>query len=102
MAQQKNETIEEPTLAPIDKDFGTGVYCNWEDQEEKTVLITRWGQYMKQTDDGERVCFRATVLNIDRKEYKINDKIIEIPDDIEWEIDNYDGIESIHEKHRSW
>jgi hypothetical protein len=28
--------------------------------------------------------------------------IIEIPDDVDWEIDEYDGIETIHEKHRSW
>ena len=28
--------------------------------------------------------------------------IVEIPDDIEYEIDDYDGIETIHEKHRSW
>jgi hypothetical protein len=28
--------------------------------------------------------------------------IREIPDGIEWEIDEYDGIETIHEKHRSW
>ena len=29
-------------------------------------------------------------------------KIVEIPDDVEWEIDDYDGIETIHEKHRTW
>jgi len=29
-------------------------------------------------------------------------KIVEIPDDVEWVIDEYDGIETIHEKHRSW
>lgn len=29
-------------------------------------------------------------------------KIVEIPDNIEWEINNYHGIETIHEKHRSW
>ena len=29
-------------------------------------------------------------------------KVIEIPDDVDWEIDDYDGIETIHEKHRSW
>jgi len=29
-------------------------------------------------------------------------EIVEIPDDVSWEIDDYDGIESIHEIHRSW
>lgn len=29
-------------------------------------------------------------------------EIVEIPDGIEWEIDDYDGMESIHEQHRSW
>jgi len=28
--------------------------------------------------------------------------IIEIPDDIEWEISEYDGWETVEEKHRSW
>lgn len=29
-------------------------------------------------------------------------KIVEIPDDIEYYIDDYDGYETIHEAHRSW
>ena len=29
-------------------------------------------------------------------------KVIEIPTDIEWEIEKYDGIEWIAEKHRTW
>ena len=29
-------------------------------------------------------------------------RITKIPDNIEWEIDNYDGIETIHEVHRRW
>lgn len=28
--------------------------------------------------------------------------IIEIPDDVNWQIDEYDGLESVHEVHRSW
>ena len=29
-------------------------------------------------------------------------KIVEIPDDVKWEIEDYDGQESVHEVHRSW
>ncbi len=31
-----------------------------------------------------------------------NLKVVEIPADVEWEIDEYDGYESIDEKHSSW
>lgn len=29
-------------------------------------------------------------------------KIVEIPDDVDWEIEDYDGIERIVEVHRAW
>ncbi len=29
-------------------------------------------------------------------------KIVEVPDDVEWDIKDYDGMESIHEVHREW
>jgi hypothetical protein len=29
-------------------------------------------------------------------------KVVEIPDDVEWEICEYDGLEWIAEKHRTW
>ena len=28
--------------------------------------------------------------------------IVEIPDDVEWEIEEYDGLEHVSEKHRTW
>lgn len=31
-----------------------------------------------------------------------NLKVVKIPDGVEYEIDDYDGMESIHEVHRSW
>lgn len=29
-------------------------------------------------------------------------KVIEVPDDVDWVLDEYDGIESVEESHRSW
>lgn len=29
-------------------------------------------------------------------------KVVEVPDDVEWYIHEYDGIECIHEAHRQW
>jgi hypothetical protein len=29
-------------------------------------------------------------------------EIVEIPDDVDWEIDEYDGMEKVDEVHRSW
>lgn len=29
-------------------------------------------------------------------------KVVYIPDDVEWEISNYDGMETVREKSRSW
>lgn len=29
-------------------------------------------------------------------------KVVEIPDDVEWEISEYDGVEWVAEKHRKW
>ena len=28
--------------------------------------------------------------------------IVDIPDDVQWQIDEYDGMESVEEVHRSW
>lgn len=29
-------------------------------------------------------------------------KVVEIPDGVDWEIDEYDGLEWVAEKHRTW
>ena len=29
-------------------------------------------------------------------------KIVEVPDDVSWYIDDYDGMETVHESHNSW
>ena len=34
--------------------------------------------------------------------FAANLKIVEIPDDVDWEVVDYDGLEHIAEKHRTW
>ena len=29
-------------------------------------------------------------------------KVVDIPDDVEWQIDEYDGLEWVAEQHRTW
>lgn len=29
-------------------------------------------------------------------------KVVEVPDDVEWEVEDYDGVEWVAEKHRVW
>ena len=29
-------------------------------------------------------------------------KVVEVPDDVEWDIENYDGVEWVSEAHRTW
>ena len=29
-------------------------------------------------------------------------KVVDVPDEVDWDIDDYDGMESVHERHSSW
>lgn len=42
------------------------------------------------------------VLGVDSFGYCAELKVIEIPDDINYYIHEYDGMESVHENHRTW
>jgi hypothetical protein len=41
-------------------------------------------------------------LGIESFGFAANLKIVEIPDDVDWEVMEYDGMEHIAEKHRTW
>jgi hypothetical protein len=61
------------------------LYLHWDVERDDPVLV----QVVEEL--GEKADGRYSQL-----------KIVEIPDDVEWDIQEYDGIESIHEKHRVW
>lgn len=61
-----------------------------------------WGYIGFSRDDEEliRAIEKVGVVESSGKFAEL--KIIEIPDDVEWEIDDYDGIEHVAEVHRTW
>jgi len=75
-------------MADIDKDFRLlGRYWEtWIRDNRSHPLLLRVVKALKKKANG-----RCAEL-----------KIVEIPDGVDYEIDEYDGLESIHEKHRSW
>ena len=68
---------KEPTLREIGKDFGESKYLSWADGEKKNVLISNWGVYDKQTDNGVRLAFRCDVLNVSGIKYNLGTKVID-------------------------
>lgn len=57
-------------------------------------------RYNERTDPKLVECVEA--LGDEANGWAAELKVVEIPDGIEWVLDDYDGIETIHEKHRSW
>lgn len=58
---------------------------SWEIERNDPVLIELFEEL------GDKICSWAASF-----------KIVEIPDDVEWEIEDYDGLEWVAEKHRTW
>ena len=76
-------------------------------KEAYEFLGVEWDGYgYGYSDDEKRTDAKLIecVETLGKKSYGMCAKlvVIEIPDGVDYEIDNYDGMESIHEKHRSW
>lgn len=59
-----------------------------------------YGSYEERTKEKLVECVEALGDKASGKFAKL--VVVEIPDDMEYEIDDYDGVETLHEKHRSW
>lgn len=62
---------------------------------------TYWYYYGLERDDADLVAV-VEELGEEANGKFAELEVVEIPDDVKWEIDEYDGIETIHEVHRSW
>jgi hypothetical protein len=70
-------------------------------------LGLKWDEYGLDYNDKEKRCDPNLVKVVEKLGKRADGsfaslKVVDIPDDMEWEIEEYDGWESIHEKHRVW
>ena len=73
-------------------------------QEAENFLMEKYGVKCNEVDrnDPRLVnCVETLGGSVAGGTFSVLD-IIEIPDDVEWEIDEYDGYEHVTEKHRTW
>ena len=59
-----------------------------------------YNNYNKRTDPKLIECIEALGDKANGRWARLG--IVEIPDDVEWQIDEYDGVERISELHRTW
>lgn len=98
--------VEEYTKCNSFEDDIIGDYYLTKDLGEKIDKIPNeyfwyYGSKLERTDSD----LIAVIEEIGEKEASgrfAELEVVEIPDDVNWEIDDYDGIETIHEVHRSW
>lgn len=60
-----------------------------------------WYDYDLERDDPVLIRVVKELGQLANEKYS-NLEIVEIPDDVEWQIEEYDGYEHVAEKHRTW
>ena len=81
---------------------------NWHNMslEEHQASNKRWEEISLEESPKDRNCplLIQVIKELGEKSWGSHAKlkIVEIPDGVEWEIDEYDGLEWVAEKHRTW
>lgn len=81
------------------------ICCSTKDLGERTTWEQKEGSYFNPREIPRNDIDLVEVVENLKSEAsgRFSDlRVVEIPDGIEWEIDEYDGLETVEEKHRSW
>lgn len=72
--------------------------------EEEKALCKRYGYSSEYREDRSNPKLVECVEKLGKEASGryANLEVVEIPDDVEYDINNYDGMETVEEKHRSW
>lgn len=81
--------------------FGLSPRAEKEYKELASIDDPKWSYYDMDRDDPYLVQI-VNSLGMAANGAYANLKVVEIPADVDWEIGDYDGLEWVAEKHRTW
>ena len=85
-----------------ESDYDEGYWEAKESGKESRIFQRYWETWIDDKRDDPRLVKVAEKLGERANGGFAELKVVEIPDGIDWEIDEYDGLETVEECHRSW
>lgn len=96
----EGEVIFDRELTPPTGDMLNDLY--WKYKGKSSVMQRYWDSWTRDARTHPLILRVIEELGDAANGPHADLKIVEIPDGIEWEIDDYEGTESVSEKHRVW
>lgn len=98
----QGEVIFDRDLTPASEDSMAALYWKHRASGENRVLRRYWDTWTRETRNHPLVVRVVEELGEAANGPCAELEVVEIPDDIDWHIDEYDGQETVHENHRTW
>jgi len=96
----EGEVIFDRELTPVGEDKFNDIYHKYKGKSRFSERY--WDTWTRESRTHPLLIQVVEELGKDASSEVADLKIVEIPDDVEYEIQEYDGIEHIAEKHRKW